>query len=692
MTSSDRTDAASPFHAGEQAVQARFGVRDKIEAIGRRVIRPEMPKQHRVFFAQLPFLVLGVKDDEGQPWATLLGGRPGFVTAASSTRLNIGASPCPADPTAPGLAEGRPIALLGIELHSRRRNRANGHVIARNADGFSVAIDQSFGNCPQYIQARNFVSAPAPTPGSTPAAVRQAGLDVTAQQAIAAADTFFIASAHPGNNGAPAEGVDVSHRGGKPGFVKVEDDVLTVPDFLGNYLFNTLGNLLLEPRAGLVFPDFRTSDLIHLAVDTEIIWEGAELDAFAGAERLLKFRVRDMVRVTASLPIREVGVVTPSPFLQRTGSWASADGLKAADWPANVSRPFRIAQIWSESPSVRTLRLDPSDGLGARTYKPGQHLPLRLPASDSGSIRTYTLTGASDGQSYQISVKRQGDVSALLHAAKVGDLIDVFPPRGDFTFDEASNRPAVLISAGIGVTPMIAMLNGLLVNEGRNRHPNRIWFIHGARNGADHPFAAFVRSKVAAHRDLTAHVAYSDPREIDRLGQDYQSRGRIDRDLLRSILPLDDYDFYICGPATFMGDLHRALRGLGVRSERIRTEAFGPSSLPRAAPPDMDPATPSASEAGVLVEFRRSGDQTMWRPSDGTLLDLAERQGLMPPHACRAGICGTCAVQLWSGAVDYAEPPAAELAAGQVLICCARPQSSHTGPTQTTPALLSIDL
>lgn len=678
MTSdSGRPPTGSPFHAGEQAVQARFGVRDRIEAVGRRIIRPEMPWQHRTFFAQLPFVVLGVKDNAGQSWATLLGGAPGFITAPSSTRLDVAAAPTAADPVLAGLAAGRPAALLGIELHSRRRNRANGRVIEAGAAGFSIAIDQSFGNCPQYIQARRFVPAPRPSQ----AAERLLGLDAAARRMIAAADTFFIASAHPGDGEGPTEGVDVSHRGGKPGFVKVEDGVLTVPDFLGNYLFNTLGNLMLEPRAGLVFADFSNGDLLHLAVEAEVIWDGPEVAAFVGAERLIRFHVREMVRVAGSLAVREVGAVEPSPLLARTGSWADVVALQAQTWPAGAPRAFRIRRIVSESRTVRTLQLEPVDGLPTPINRPGQHLPVRIHEPVGLLARTYTLSALSDGQSYQISVKRQGAASTWLHAASVGDLIEALPPRGDFVFDETSNRPAVLLSAGIGVTPMIAMLDSLLINEGRSRHPNHLWFIHGARNGAEHPFAAYVRAKAASHPNLMVHTAYSDPREEDRSGRDYQSRGRLDLALLKRLLPFDDHDFYLCGPTGFMTALYEGLTELGVRPRRIRTEAFGPSSLsprPQSRAETLEPSGPA-----VQVEFQRSGAQAFWRPASESLLDLAERLGLEPMSSCRSGICGTCAVRVLAGSLDYADPPFAEPPPGEALICCARPAG---------PGAIAVDL
>lgn len=310
-----------PFHEGECAVQERVGVREKIAGLGQRVFRDFMPDQHREFFRQLPFLIAGTVDAQGQPWATVLANPPGFIESPDPRELVVRARPLTGDPLTATLAAGAPIGLLGIQPHTRRRNRMNGVVGQVTDQGFSVSVRQSFGNCPKYIQARapEYVGDTA----TAKAVHRSERLDDAALRMIRLADTFFIATAHPAARGesAPAHGVDVSHRGGKPGFVRVDADAeLTVPDFAGNSFFNTLGNISLNPRAGLLFIDFAAGDLLYLAGDARIIWEGAELDAFAGAERLLRFHVREVRRVEASLPLRW-GEAEMSPFLERLGRW-----------------------------------------------------------------------------------------------------------------------------------------------------------------------------------------------------------------------------------------------------------------------------------------------------------------------------------------------------------------------------------
>jgi predicted pyridoxine 5'-phosphate oxidase superfamily flavin-nucleotide-binding protein len=316
------TATARAWHDGERVLQARAGIAERMAEIGPRVLRDHMPEQHRSFFAQLPFLVAGSLDGEGRPWASVLAAAPGFAHSPDPRHLRIDALPQANDPLAAALAVGAPVGLLGIEPHTRRRNRMNGTVDSLDARGFSVEVGQSFGNCPKYIQAREpvFVGG-APAAGFGP---RVRGLDAQARRMVRAADTFFIATAHPsaGDARSPAEGVDVSHRGGRPGFVRLEGEgTLTVPDFTGNTFFNTLGNIALNPMAGLLFIDFETGDLLQLSVKAEILWDGPEVDAFAGAERLLRMEVLAAQHAPAALPLR-FGAASLSPFLEATGRWA----------------------------------------------------------------------------------------------------------------------------------------------------------------------------------------------------------------------------------------------------------------------------------------------------------------------------------------------------------------------------------
>ncbi len=296
-------------------------MRERFAALGHQVIRDFMPDQHREFYRHLPFIVTGHLDTAGHPWASILAGAPKFLTSPDPRQLAIHALPDPATPLSAALAPGMSIGLLGIEPHTRRRNRLNGIVSVVNDGGFDVDVRQSFGNCPKYIQART--SEFVPGLRETRGAIRTDVLGGAAHDIIVAADTFFIASAHPraGAGDDRANGVDVSHRGGKSGFVRINDpSTLTVPDFLGNFFFNTLGNLVVNPRAGLLFADFDKGHLLHVATDAEIVWAGPEVASFHGAQRLLKFRVREVLFFPNALPLR-FGPAQLSPHLAATGGW-----------------------------------------------------------------------------------------------------------------------------------------------------------------------------------------------------------------------------------------------------------------------------------------------------------------------------------------------------------------------------------
>jgi len=316
---------SSPWHEGECALQARAGSAEKLAEIGPRLMRDFMPDQHRTFFAQLPFMIAGSIDGAHQPWASVLAAPPGFAHSPDAHHLRIDALADAADPLSAALVAGAPIGLLGIEPHTGRRNRMNGVVSEVDTGGFMVEVRQSFGNCPRYIQARE----PVYLDGGRPRldARRMDRLDEAAVRIIANADTFFIATAHPAvGDGDRSHGVDVSHRGGRPGFVRVSGNTLTAPDFNGNAFFNTLGNIAINPQAGLLFIDFETGDLLHVVVRAEVILEGAELAAFEGAERLLRMQVVSALHRPAALPLRW-GRAELSPFLAGTGTWAEAGRL-----------------------------------------------------------------------------------------------------------------------------------------------------------------------------------------------------------------------------------------------------------------------------------------------------------------------------------------------------------------------------
>jgi len=543
--------APSPFHAGEHAVQTRLGVRDRIEPWARGAVRPALPPQHREFYEQLPFLVAAARDERGRPWATLLTGRPGFARAPDPRRLEIDARPVPGDALHGALPPGADLGLLGIELHTRRRNRVNGRVQPTANGGLALAVDQSFGNCPQYITERQWQWVEPPRPPAPPRHHARLSAEHTAW--IRGADTLFIATGHRGPGHDARFGMDASHRGGSPGFIGVPDDrTLLIPDYAGNNFFNTIGNLVVDPRAGLLLVDMGTGGMLQLTGRTEIDWDSPRVALFSGARRLIVFTLDEAIELPQALPLR----------------WSEARGS---------IRSLRLVHRTRESDDVTSFVFEARDGGPLPGFAAGQHLSIELSLPDHTEpvSRTYSLSSGPSTARYRITVKREphGLASRFLHDQLPPEaIVSAQAPAGDFVLDHGS-RPVVLVSAGVGITPMVSMLHALAADAS----PRPVWFIHGARDGAHHPLREEVQRLASDRPDTHVHVAYSRPRPEDRRGPGFDAVGRIDAALVARLVPSLDVEVYLCGPISFMAALTTGLEALGMDPERIHAESFGPA-------------------------------------------------------------------------------------------------------------------
>ena len=694
----------SPFHQGEREIQIRLGVREQIEDVGQRFIRSYMPDEHRAFYAQLPFLLIGSVDKVGRPWASVLVGRPGFVHSPAPDRLKIDTRLIHGDPLQGNLSPGRQVGLLGIEYENRRRNRMTGKLTTISDGGFEIKIDQTFGNCPQYIQSRSFECLPeVDTIGEKRSIQTLNQLNNRAGEIISKADNFYIATHYSEHLENPSHGADVSHRGGRPGFVRIEDDqTLAFPDFTGNNHFNTIGNIMMNPLAGLLFIDFESGDLLYLTCKAKIIWNSDELRVFDGAERLVHLTLDEGMLIKNGMPIRW-NFLEFSPSLEKTGSWEEVEEEITARKEGNVYRNYQVVRVEPESKIITSYYLKPEEGGDIHCHKAGQFLPIEIqpPGMENRIQRTYTISNAPNGSCYRLSIKREpperpdlppGVSSNYFHdTVKPGTTIRAMSPRGKFTLDESSTRPVVMISGGVGVTPMISMLEQLMNDRAGCGCNRQVWFIHAARNSEAHAFGSDVRRLAKDWPCLRVHVCYSQPLETDVEGKDYDSVGHVDIDLLKSLLAFDDYDFYFCGPQPFMESLVGGLKSLNVADKRIRYEFFGRgATLHQERPSGFEALAEHLGRAPVPVRFARSGIEATWEPAKGTLLDLAESEGLQPAYSCRSGICQTCATRVISGNVDYLEPPMVQQRKGQALICCAYPRAQ--GDTSAVNEKIILDL
>lgn len=345
-------------------------------------------------------------------------------------------------------------------------------------------------------------------------------------------------------------------------------------------------------------------------------------------------------------------------------------------WPG--LREFRVAAARRVSASVRSFDLEPADGEPLPGFVPGQFLALKLrpPEAPVALLRSYSLAAAANERVYRIAVKREddGSASAFLHdGVGVGDVLEVGAPRGDFTLDVGGGGPVVLLSAGVGVTPVLAMLGAL--DEVCSERP--IWWVHGARQARRAPFADEARQRLSRLAGARSHVRYSRPGAEDRRELDFDEDGRVDLDALLELGVPRHADFYLCGPGPFLRELTAALLSWGVGPEQLHREVFDPE--PRDDAPDTHLPTGPPGE-GPEVAFSRSGLTIAWDERYGSLLDLAEACDVPADWSCRTGVCHRRESGLVDGVVSYAPDPLDDPAPGQVLLCCSRPR----GPSRWT--------
>ena len=349
----------------------------------------------------------------------------------------------------------------------------------------------------------------------------------------------------------------------------------------------------------------------------------------------------------------------------------------AARTAAPGFRQLRVAQRKSESADVVSFMLRPTDGRPLTVPMAGQFVVLRMrPRQEAPALfRSYSLSGPQSDEQYRISIKLERDGAAgsyLIGNVQVNDALDVSEPRGNFTL-QSGERPVVLLSAGIGATPVLSMLHALAAQAS----PRKVWWLHGARNGRSHSFAAEARHLLGRLAHCGSHIWYSHPAEADRRGTDYDATGRVTLDAFEQLGVPRDGDFYICGPSTFLADLTEGLTAWGVAADRIHSEIFAgvPSRLPGvvSTTPLIPHQPEGAVETGPLISFARSGLTTRWRPVDQSLLELAEACDVPVRWSCRSGVCHSCESGLISGSVSYQPEPLDLPAEGNVLICCSRP-------------------
>ena len=361
------------------------------------------------------------------------------------------------------------------------------------------------------------------------------------------------------------------------------------------------------------------------------------------------------------------------------GNPGLANEEQAPAWPG--FRQMRVANIHKESDSVTSFILGPIDGQPLPVFEAGQFVVLRLLVEPGKSpvLRGYSLSDLPAADHFRISVKNESNgigSSFLCNRAREGDLLDVSAPRGSFTLRPSQN-PVVLLSAGVGATPVMSMLHSLVAE----RSQREIWWIYGARNRVDHPFAEESRSLLKQLSRGRRYIVYSRPAANDQVGADYDAPGHIDAALLERIGVSQSSDFNLCGPPSFLQNMRDGLRNWGVLAGNVHTEIFGAldAITPGMAQVDHTPHLPQGPPgSGPPVSFARSGITAAWDPKFGSLLGMAEACDVPVRWSCRAGVCHTCMTGLIGGSIIYNPEPLERPAPGNVLVCCSQPNTGVT--------------
>ncbi|MDP5219014.1 FAD-binding oxidoreductase [Ruegeria sp. 2205SS24-7] len=483
---------------------------------------------------------------QGRVWATIIEGEDGFIGSPDARTLTLATKIDPQDPLHEAVLAGVDIGVVGIELATRRRNRFSGRT-RPTKDGFAIDIRQTFGNCPKYINEREWWRAD--TTMSQEAAT-SAQLSAEQIKRISAADTLFIGSGRHGSQEAISNGYDASHRGGEPGFVRVVGPKrLRIPDYTGNNFFNTIGNLLEDPRVGLLFVDFATGGLLHVTGRATVDWDPEEA-CDPSILRVIDVEIETVIDRPAALSLR----------------WSAE--------PAAMTK-LTVTEKVVEAEGIISFHLTPANGKVVTPFRAGQHLPIALdiPGHSAKLRRTYSLSGSAANPYYRITVKREagGVGSQFLHdEVQVGDVIEAKPPAGDFVLPD-DGKPLVLVSAGVGLTPMLAMLHEVSTDES----DRPVWYFHGARNGRAYALGGEVDPLIAANSNAARQIFFSAPESTDYLGKTFDARGRITAADLLSLGAGPNAHYLLCGPLEFMTGLKTGLEAGGVATDQIKFETFG---------------------------------------------------------------------------------------------------------------------
>jgi len=612
-----------PFHQGELKVQqlaneAAIGQRNG-SVISDKIILGAIP-----FIAQQNMIVVSSLDRKGRVWASVLVGNAGFVHAPDASSMQIDKTKIVSNPTDPlweNIKFNPQVGVIAIELSTRRRLRVNGRIHQLDETNFEIVVEQAYPNCPKYIQRRSInIEGAAPVRKT---AQTKVGTKLSPQQLklIRTADSLFVGSASPVHSvSVPTDptqlvqhGGDASHRGGFPGFIQVEGQTLVIPDYQGNSMFNTLGNIEVYPFVGVAIIDFERNTILQLSGRAKILWDQDDpANKSAGTKRFWELIVEEWQE--SSMP--------------ETTNWHFHDYSphnpreKKPQEPSVDELVLKIEDVTSKSPRIKQYRLVPLDGEKLPSFDPGAHLPIKLVLPTGIEIeRQYSiLSSSNETRFYEIAVQRElnekGGSNLIHDHFNTGLVVNAAPPRNEFPLSPIANH-TILIAGGIGITAILSMVRELI-------EKNASFEIHyTARTEVEMAFLNEVNHLTGGK----AHLYFTQETKTNRLD-------------LRTLMnnASSQTHLFVCGPITMINAVRNYGEEFDWAPSRIHFESFGSVS--------------SANDKSFDIKLEKSGGIVTVKPTQ-TILDALIDAKISVPYDCKRGECGMCVTSVIDGEIDH---------------------------------------
>lgn len=598
----------SVYHQGELQIQTLANVADTAQRNG-RVISDAIPAGAVKFVGQQQMVAITSLDPQGNVWISVLFGDKGFIGAPDARRLAIDTRKIissPADPFWQNIKNNPQIGVIALELSTRRRLRVNGRIRAVDETRFEVTVEQAYPNCPKYIQRRDLRFAESPEQMQL---AKQAipeplsGVNLSSEQVnmIEEADSLFVGSA-------TGQSCDASYRGGNPGFIEVVDGVLSIPDYQGNSMFNTLGNIQLYPKASIVIIDFERGSVLQLTGSASILWDQQdERDKTGGTKRIWQLKVEHWQRTQLPQGI-QWQFQDYSPHNPRATQAKSLD--------------LQVLQVKHKSERIKRFRLVSANGGILPAFEPGAHLPVEVTLPDGKKSERYysLLSSGHDNRYYDIAVQHEplgrGGSAYIHNNLHTNSIVKAKPPRNEFTLAQTAKH-TILIAGGIGITPILSMLRHLVESQ------SSFEIHYTARTKADLVFSQEVQL-LAGENAYLYHTSGEGSKRLD----------------LRSLMfkRSEDTHIYMCGPTRLIGEVRELGEEFGWHRSSIHFESFG--------------VAPTLSDSEIVVTLKKSQQVIQVKPTQ-TILDALIDAKVSVPYDCKRGECGMCVTNIVEGEAEH---------------------------------------